>query len=248
VIIKGTAFTITYLPEDQLTLVTVLRGVVEVTPVLDMDTLELGEPVPVEEGFFLYTMPGELSPEIGEVPAREPRPLNELPIIVDDLGIRAWMDDITRWGNGQQVLPPSWPFQPEQVTLISDGGQLEDPRVQEAFLVAVDKESVMGRAFPDQDVQFTARIGDELIDAFAVPYDPDKALAMLEEAGYDPGQVVTILFPEEDDQLSLAAKLIAGDLSRIDIEVELAPVPGAEIPGIMKEFVAAGEPVMAVVR
>ena len=248
VTIQGTAFTVTYLPENQLTLVTVLRGVVEVAPVLNMDTLELGEPQPVEEGFFLYTMPGERSPEVGEVPPREPRPLNELPFIVYDLGIRSWMDAITRWGDDQQILPPTWPFQPLQVILAFDGGQLADPRVQEAFVAAIDKERVRTWAFADEDVQLTARIGDDLVNAYDIPYDPDRALALLEEAGYDHGQTVTVLFPEEDDQVAAAAKRIAGDLSLIDIAVDLQPVPGADLSAVVTKLASAGEPVVAVYR
>jgi len=248
VTIQGTAFTVTYLPENRLTLVTVFRGVVDVAPVLDMDTLELGEPVPVEEGFFLYTMPGELSPEVGGVPAREPHPLSELPKIVYDLGIRGWMDGITRWGDGQQILPPDWPFDPEQVTLDFDGGQLADRRVQEAVVSAIDQEAVVGRAFPNQEVQFTAVIGNNPVEANTIPYNPDQAQALLDEAGFDRGQVVTVVFPEEDDQVAMAAKLIAGDLSRIGIPVELTPVPGADLSAVMTKLASAGEPVIAVYR
>ena len=247
VTIQATAFTVTYLPDSQLTLVTVLRGVVDVAPVLDMDTLELGAPVPVEEGFFLYTMPGEVSPVVGEVPAREPRPLNELPLIIYEIGIRGWIDDIARWGDEQQILPPSWPVL-DQVTLAFDGGQLTDPRVQEAFVTAIDKKPVMDRAFPNEDIQFTARIGDDLVDAYTIPYDPEKAYALLEEAGYDPGKVVTVLFPEEDGQVAMAAKLIAGDLSRIGIPVELTPVPGTDLSAVMTKLASGGEPVIAVYR
>jgi hypothetical protein len=57
-----------------------------------------------------------------------------------------------------------------------------------------------------------------------------------------------VLFPEEDDQLSLAAKLIAGDLSRIGINVELLPVPGVDLSAIMTKLASAGEPVVAVYR
>jgi hypothetical protein len=248
VTIQGTAFTVTYLPENRLTLVTVFRGVVEVAPVLDMGTMELGPPVPVEEGFFLYTMPGGLSPEIGGVPPREARPLDELPIIVYELDIRGRMDGITRWGDGQQLLPPDWPFWPDQVTVAFDGGQLTDTRVQEAFVAAIDKEQVMGQAFPDQDIQFTTRIGDELLDAYTIPYDPDMAQALLEEAGYDAGQPVTILFPEEDDQVTTAAKWIAGNLSLIGIPVELTPVPAVDLSAVMTKLASAGEPVIGVYR
>ena len=248
VTIHGTAFTLTYLPESRLTLVSVFRGVVEVAPVLDMGTMELGEPVPVEEGFFLYTTPGEPPREAGGVPAREPRPLRELPLIVDELDIRDRMDDITRWGDGQQLLPPDWPFGPEQVIVAFDGGQLADPRVQEGFVAAIDKERVLEQAFPDQDVEFIARIADDLVDANTIPYDPEMAQALLEEAGYDPGQPVIVLFPEEDEQVARAAKWIAGDLSLMDVPVELTPVPGPDLSAIWKEMVSAGQPVVAVYR
>jgi hypothetical protein len=58
--------------------------------------------------------------------------------------------------------------------------------------------------------------------------------------------LVTIVFPGEDDQRATAAKLIAGDLSRIGIEVELNPFPAAELPIVMEEFARGGVPVLAV--
>jgi hypothetical protein len=108
--IRGTAFTITYLPERQLSLVTVLRGEAEVVPVLDTGDQILDEPVTVGSGQFLYTMPGERLPEIAEVPAREARPLSELPIVASELDIRPWMDDVTRWVETEDLLESSWPF------------------------------------------------------------------------------------------------------------------------------------------
>jgi hypothetical protein len=243
--IKATAFTVTYLPADQLTLVTVLRGVVTVAPVLDAGTLEIGEPVPVEAGFFLYTTPG-VPPEIGGVPPREARPLYELPAIVYDLGIRGWMDDITRWAETEQLLEPSWPFQ--GVTMNFGGGQLADSRVQLAFVSAIDQEAVFSRAFPNEEVRFTAIIGNEPVDAATIAYNPDESQGLLDEAAYEYGQLVNLLFPQEDDQVATAAKLIAGDLSRIDISVELAPVPMADLTAAMREFTATGSPLIVVYR
>ncbi|MFN2220883.1 MAG: ABC transporter substrate-binding protein [Anaerolineae bacterium] len=244
--IKATAFTITYLPERQLTLVTVLRGVVTVAPVLDMDTLEIGEPVPVEAGYFLYTMPGGVSPEIGEVPAREPRPLYELPLIVYELGIRGWMDNVTRWAETEQLLEPWWPFQ--GVTIDFDDGQLADARIQEAFVGAIDQEAVLASAFPNEDVRFIAIISGAPVEAFTIPYDPERALALLEEAGYPRDQAVFIVFPEEDGQVATAAKLVAGDLSRIDIPVELYPAPTEGLAGLKRELINEGVSIVMVYR
>ena len=242
--IKATAFSVSFLPDRQLTLVTVLRGVVDVTPVKNLDALDFDEPVSVKQGYFLYTMPGEESPEIARVEARMAQPLYKLPLLVYELGIRDWFDDITRWGDMEQLLDPTWPFL--GVTLNFDGGQLADPRVQEAFVAAINQDAVMSQAFPDQEVGLTAMSGNAPRDAFTIPYDPAKALALLDEAGYDRGQLVIIVFPEEDDQRATAAKLIAGDLSRIGIEIELSPFPAAALPAVMEEFAAGGVPVLAV--
>ena len=242
--IKATAFSVTFLPDSQLTLVTALRGAVEVTPVIDLDAQRFAEPVLVEAGYFLYTMPGDRSPEIARIEARTAQPLYKLPVLVYELGIRDWFDDITRWGDVEQLLDPTWPFL--GVTLDFGGGQLDDPRVQEAFVTAINQDAVLGEAFADQEVGLTAVIGGEPRDALTIPYDPEKALALLEEAGYDQGQLVRIIFPEKDDQRATAAKLIAGDLSRIGIEVELNPFPAADLPAVMEEFARGGVPVLAV--
>lgn len=243
--IKATAFTVTYMPERQLTLVIVFRGLVEVTPVLDMGTLELGAPVPVEPGYFLYTMPGQVSPQIGGIRPREARPLVELPFVVQELGIRLWMDDITRWGTEQQILVPSWPYL--GLTLDFDGEQLADPRVQQAFVLAIDKERVMASAFPNETLRFDALIAGAPVDAFTLPYNPEEALKLLAEAGYTRSTVL-LLYPEGDSQLATAAKLISANLMQLDMGVEMVPVPAADLDAMRKEYASAGQPVVLVHR
>jgi hypothetical protein len=225
--IRATAFSVSFVPDRQLTLVTVLRGVVDVAPVINTETLEIGEMESVKAGYFLYTMPGERSPEIAAVEARTPQPLYKLPLIIHELGIRDWMDDITRWGDVQGLLEPTWPFL--GITLDFGGGQLADPRVQEAFVAAIDRKAVLEQAFPNEQVAFTAVIDGEPRDASTIPYDPEGAVARLAEAGYDHAQLVTVIFPNEDDQTATAAKWIAGQLSLVDIEIELAPLSWTEL-------------------
>jgi hypothetical protein len=242
--IKATAFTITYLPNEQLTLVTTLRGVVEVAPVLDMGTLEIGEAVEVPAGTFLYTTPG-VPPEIGGVPPREARPLYELPLIVDELGIRGWMDDITGWADVEQISQTWWTY--PSITLDPDGGQLADPRVQEAFVFAIEQEVILADIFGDEAPQLVAIIGLEPVAASTFPYDPDQAQALLDEAGYDREQLVFIAFPEEDTQVAQVAKQIAGELSRINIPVELLPLSTVDLTGIRAEF-GGEQPIVLIYR
>jgi len=125
---------------------------------------------------------------------------------------------------------------------------LGDSRVQEAFVLAIDKEPDTAQAFSSDAVRFTAIIGGEPVDAYTIPYDPERANVLLEEAAYDRDQSVIILFPEEDDQVADAAKLIAGALSEIDVNVELTPVPGMDLGSARAEFVPGGLPVLIVYR
>lgn len=225
--------------------------------------------------YFLYTAPEanleliaagaeELGIELP--PAGVPQPADQLPILVDPefglppvleaLGwsqpnLQPWMNELSNsaFERGGILFPPfEPPDQVEQVILDFAGGQLADPRVQEAFVTAIDKKRVMEMAFPDQDVQLTARIGVDLVDANTIPHDPEKALALLDEAGYDHGQPVTVLFPEGDDEVAMAAKWIAGELSRIDIPVELTPAPEEDLSAILKKLVSAEQPVVVVLR
>jgi hypothetical protein len=56
---EGTWFSVTYLPEQQLTLTIVLKGRVTVRPITDPATHSLGEPAQVNAGQMWYTMPDD---------------------------------------------------------------------------------------------------------------------------------------------------------------------------------------------
>ncbi len=131
-------------------------------------------------------------------------------------------------------------------TLDFDSEPLGDSRVQEAFVLAIDKEPGTAQAFSSDVVRFTAIIGGEPVDAYTYPYDPERALVILEEVAYDRDQAVIILFPEEDAQVGDAARLIAGALGKIDVNVELTPVPGADLDVAREEYVSGGLPVLIV--
>ncbi len=225
--------------------------------------------------FFLYTAPEaslkrlmtqaeELGIELP--PPGEPLPAEQLPILInpefglppvlDALGweqpnLQLWIFElsISASEHGDILFPPiPLPDEEPGFTLDFDGEPLGDWRVQEAFVLAIDKEAVTTQAFSAEGVGFTAIIGGEAVDAYTYPYDPERALVMLEEAAYDRDQAVIILFPEEDAQVGDAAKLIAGALSEIDVNVELTPVPGMDLTYAREEFVSGGLPVLIVYR
>ena len=259
VIIKGTAFSVTYLPASQLTLVTMLDGSATVQSVEDVAADRLGNEVPVNAGSFLYTTPGPMSAVFAGIPAREPVDLNKLPPLVQELAIQDpdvldWMMAVQDRASLDQVLPPNWPEQPlperpsTRIGLFTDGGPLADPRVQEAVLAAVDKQAVTQGAFPGQDVELMSALGGQETDAYTIPYDLERTRQLLAETGHPDGFGLFLVFPAEDAALETMAHGIAEHLGQVGISVEFVSVPAGELDKIVNISVSAGKPTLWLVR
>jgi hypothetical protein len=243
--VVGTAFSVTYVPDRRLTLVIVLEGGVTVQPVVDFETGRLApEGIRVDSGEFLYTIPGPVSPELAGIRAREALPFEELPPVVQELGIRHWIDDIERRAEPDRLLPPNWPFRMAAVALVMEAGAFEDPTVQRAVLAAMDKDALLARAFPGQEVRFRSALGGEAIDASQIPHDPELAGALLEEAGYARGVPAFLLFPEGDESLARMAEGMAKYVAEAGVKVELVPVSPEELRTMVPRMREAGKAVM----
>ena len=134
---------------------------------------------------------------------------------------------------------------------------LQDLDVRRAIAMAIDKQAIADKVY-----QGTATTGDTIIrpaSAFwhldipadeEIPYDPEGAATMLEEAGYadsdgdgvreDPstGEPLEMLIPASQDTTGAveAGQLIVGYLKAIGIEVNLKPVTDAK----MNDYWGAG--------
>jgi hypothetical protein len=105
--LEGTWVAVSYLPERQLTLVTVLEGQVIVLPVLDFESRGLGQPISVAEQEFLYTAPDAALEQVGDVPTRTSVSVDELGPVVEILDIEAWMERVREKARDDDV-----PFAP----------------------------------------------------------------------------------------------------------------------------------------
>jgi hypothetical protein len=224
----STAFTVSYLPEsDMLTLVTVLAGRVEVTPVLDIDSGELAEEaISVKGGQFVFTQPGPEPEPIAGLPARTALSIEQLPDLVEELDIQPRFDDITTWGLERKILPPVWPFMPN-VGLWDRGSPLEQAGVEETLLSAIDFEEVLPRSLPGtEQIAFTVTpLSQDTVDAYSLPYDPEKAKQQLAEGAYPDGFAVQVAYPEGDRLLAEMAESIARQLANVGLDAKAVAVP-----------------------
>lgn len=254
----GTSFSATFLPDlRQTTLVVVLEGQVSVEPVETFDPTELGPATDVSEGQFYFTMPNAELSDIAGLEPRRTHPIEDLPVVVNALGIQDWMFGVRDRAEEDGVLPGNWPAelggqaQPpeapaaaEGLVVTPGGGPLDDPRVQEAVIRGVDWLAARGDG---EDV--TAFLANQPVDAINdLAYDPELGLALLREAGYPEGLPVVVLYPAEDARLAEAAKLAADNLRELRIQADIQPVPTGDLEAQRVLLIEAGEAVLALTR
>lgn len=112
-----------------------------------------------------------------------------------------------------------------------------DSRVREAIDLALDRDAFIDAVWGGEakyngpvpwPLERWALPQDELRRAY--PYDPGRARALLEEAGFADGFTATITLPQNDSaafDLDKAASVIAQDLSKVGVDVKLDEVdPG----------------------
>jgi hypothetical protein len=114
-------------------------------------------------------MPGERPSEIAGVPARQARLHSELPAVVYELEIRPWMDDVTRWGESEDLLEPSWPFYEDTV---------EDEPTEEP---APDCEFEADGEFAELWLTYQSQLG--------CPVDPEPVTVQDAEQAFDNGHM-----------------------------------------------------------
>lgn len=107
--------------------------------------------------------------------------------------------------------------------------QFKDVRVRQAIAMAIDKQRIVGEVLGGHNTVANGIIPPGVPghrdDAPAHPFDPEKAKALLAEAGYPNGEgfpELTMTFREQRPDIELAATAVAQDLKKyLNINVKL---------------------------
>lgn len=103
-------------------------------------------------------------------------------------------------------------------------GPLADPRVRQAVAYAIDRRGVIDAAFMGRGTEifgFPSRVGQNGYDGKFDDYfsfDPEKAKALLDEAGYGKGMKVKILSTSTYDMHKQTAIVVQDSLKKIGID------------------------------
>jgi hypothetical protein len=124
---NGTWFSVTYLPDQQLTITVVMKGTVEIRPVINMEDRTLGDHVVVSEGQTYATVPEKAGQEdaghLAEL--RRVRPASEMPDGLKD-GLQPWLDRIKKHAEEDGVSFDQNAFIVQQTSLSSQQGRPVD--------------------------------------------------------------------------------------------------------------------------
>lgn len=109
----------------------------------------------------------------------------------------------------------------------TDEGLTADPLVRRAIVMAVDRDTIIeailgGQAAPIASFQSAQTFGnDPALEA--IPFDPEGAQALLEEAGIEAGATVQIDVRGNDATFNEVAQAVAAYLSVVGITVQIQP-------------------------
>lgn len=235
---NGTWFSVIYLPEDQLSIVQLYDGKVDVRAAIKPAGNEWSPETQQLEGPGLwFTAPGSEPPVINGVVGRQVLPLEDWPALRAGLierypDLDLWMGAI-RQTAGEQGLP----F-PAAITMKL--GEMDsrfvgifwaDEGIQRAFEIGVDWKSLVENNWPQFNVfpSLWFQKDTYIFDARKLEYNRDAALKLLSEAGfYRSAPTITITAREENTNAVLFAKALHAALLDLDINTELAIASGSE--------------------
>ncbi len=249
--ITGSWVIISYQPELQLTLVTVLEGEAQVAPVLDARDYTLGQAISLKPGYFLFTQPdAHLSP-VADLEPRQPHPIADLPRLLDALGLLPVYERIQKQARDDGVLPetptpaasptPS-PTPPLETAVQAAGGPLEDPFVSRAVVTAIDWRELQA-VFGSKEPIPISLPGVEGLAPDDFPFDPPYARQILAESGAEAGFVLLLVTLEDDVHLK-AADVLRANLAEIGVKTPVYPATLEQAPDLLAELAAAGQAVM----
>jgi hypothetical protein len=215
--LQGTWLSVTYDPARQVTLVCVFEGTAIATPFREVDGDQAASRAIVGAGSFWYTAPDDQLDQIGGVEPRAEHGFEELPAVMNELGLQSWFASIGSRAQADRMPLGDFPVSPA-LNLRAGGGLLESVAVQDAVLASTDWERWWFELFPDGDRQLVALIGtDAPRDLRFSAADPVEAATLLKRAGAA-GLRPTILV-ERDERLLTLAEVLAGNLKELGVAV-----------------------------
>jgi hypothetical protein len=173
---------------------------------------------------------------------------------LEEPNLEPWLRSIWELAPEDAVkLPPLDPLPPENMGLVVTGYEtIADARFGEVLGYSLNWPGLV-KEFLQRDTpaafngatQFKGQF-NLIGDMRDIGYDPQKAMQLVKEAGYDRFSLMLLVPP--DDALLAMAKTIIPSLSRIGFQVEFIPVPESEINIEAQSLLEQGAQVLVMIQ
>jgi hypothetical protein len=237
----GSSYLMTYQKDaGDVTTVMVMDGVVRLRPVTQFDPVRLGEAVDVQGGQFLFTMPDESLREVGGLEPRTVQSMEQLPQVVQELGLQDWVIEAARMAEEGGDLPANWPAElsGRGAVVRTGGGSLSTREAQVWTYGSIDWTNL-----PVSDLPITLFVQGEPVDSTEFPYSPIRTFGILIGEG-----VVQLIFPADDGELEETAAVIANYLGQSGVQVEFVPADSSEVAALIRGYEANQRPYLSLTR
>jgi peptide/nickel transport system substrate-binding protein len=119
-----------------------------------------------------------------------------------------------------------------------DQPYLQDKRVRQAMLYAIDRAGIASQVLAGQAGVTNTHVMGPLeaipADLNAYAYDPDKARALLQDAGWDPSRVIKIQWIQGIRDRDATVQIVQSQLQAVGMQVELNPLEAGPLLDNMK--------------
>ncbi len=233
---KGTWFAVVYLPEDQLSIVQVYEGAVDVSAVIDPTAGQWTPGSRLEAGNLWFTAPGADAPVINGIQGRQAQPMEVWqalrPELIDKYpNLDKWMRAARQRAGQEDLAFPDFLAPPAGEVHSQFIGQVwSDERIQKAMTVGIDWKGIVRNSWFEYDITPSLQIlGYAIPDARIYSYNRDDALNLLSEANYwQNAATITIVAHETDQAGSQFANSLQSALFDLDINSEVLLVSDAQ--------------------
>jgi len=216
---NGTYFSVIYLPEEQLSIVQLYEGSLDVEAVIDPRSGQTTRPREIGDNTMWFSSPGLDPPSISGVSAREAVPLEAWEAVRGELisrnpNVAKWMAAATNTADVRKLNDfPDFLKTPRgdvQVELIGEGWNNDERR--EALTAGVPWAFMAQELYPNQETRQQIRWQEGNIkDARSLQFDQPRAAFILGESGYYRTEFPTLLVgvnPENEAAWQYAEELV----------------------------------------
>lgn len=240
----GTGFTVTYFPEQEVSLVIAINGMVQVQSFANLDAGI--PPVAVQQAIWF-------DDPRGKYPLLQPYNNQPIPYqqwhdnpdfnLLKTAQLQEWLIRTqVRFNEANFSFPPeviegwSSPIEPVQSGFHFSGELFANPAVWEAVQIGIPWQEVWRFAQPDPAIQPQLIAQDGvLVDPFTLSFNLDQARSMLKEAAPDEGmRTVMILISADDPRMQELAKILAENLASIGFRPEIMEIDWANLQEVIQ--------------